>query len=409
MNYKINKTQSQSMLHSFLFEPNVYMCLLASLKGDITAEEIEAAVEKAYTQNETTMSKVILEGGKVYFQNMPRTGCRVFKDNRSWQEIRKECERNAFKIDEGELFRTYIIEEEKGYTLMMMVHHIAADGKAMVIVLGDILNNLAGREVEFKPLTSEGSELIPADQEVSFPIMFLIRYLNRIWQKTGRMFGWEDYYEIHKRFWEVWESEVRFENIGKEELEQIKEECKEKGITVNSYMMAKILEMHPEYLNVCFPISLRKENRSITNRVLLVKTDFKYNLKRTFWENAGKLHNITREFIENKDKKYDMALRVRWMDTGLWDSSLMYTFCGYENKVSKLLAELIGYSGKRKTHLTVTNLTNIEVDRDYGRFQVKSVAAIAPTMSAGKNVVCIGTFDGKMTIAYTKMKRKKQL
>ena len=409
MNYKINKTQSQSMLHSFLFEPNVYMCLLASLKGDITAEEIEAAVEKAYTQNETTMSKVILEEGKVYFQNMPRTGCRVFRDNRRWQEIRKECERNAFKINEGELFRTYIIEEEKGYTLMMMVHHIAADGKAMVIVLGDILNNLAGREVEFKPLTSDGSELIPADQEVSFPIMFLIRYLNRIWQKTGRRFGWEDYYEIHKRFWEVWESEVRFENIGKEELEQIKEECKEKNITVNSYMMTKILEKHPEYLNVCFPISLRRENRSVTNRVLLVKTNFKYNLKRTFWENAGKLHNITREFIENKDKKYDMALRVRWMDTGLLDSSLMYTFCGYENKVSKLLAELIGYSGKRKTHLTVTNLTNIEVDKDYGRFQVKSVAAIAPTMSAGKNVVCIGTFDGKMTIAYTKMKRKKQL
>lgn len=409
MNYKINKTQSQSMLHSFLFEPNVYMCLLASLKGDITAEEIEAAVEKAYTQNETTMSKVILEEGKVYFQNMPRTGCRVFRDNRSWQEIRKECERNTFKINEGELFRTYIIEEEKGYTLMMMVHHIAADGKAMMIVLGDILNNLAGREVEFKPLTSEGSELIPADQEVSFPIMFLIRYLNRIWQKTGRRFGWEDYYEIHKRFWEVWESEVRFENIGKEELEQIKEECKEKNITVNSYMMTKILEKHPEYLNVCFPISLRRENRSVTNRVLLVKTNFKYNLKRTFWENAGKLHNITREFIENKDKKYDMALRVRWMDTGLLDSSLMYTFCGYENKVSKLLAELIGYSGKRKTHLTVTNLTNIEVDKDYGRFQVKSVTAIAPTMSAGKNVVCIGTFDGKMTIAYTKMKRKKQL
>ena len=406
MNYKINKTQSQSMLHSFLFEPNVYMCLLASLKGDITAEEIEAAVEKAYTQNETTMSKVILEEGKVYFQNMPRTGCRVFRDNRNWQEIRKECERNAFKINEGELFRTYIIEEEKGYTLMMMVHHIAADGKAMVIVLGDILNNLAGREVEFKPLTSEGSELIPADQEVSFPIMFLIRYLNRIWQKTGRMFGWEDYYEIHKRFWEVWESEVRFENIGKEELEQIKEECKEKGITVNSYMMAKILKKHPEYRNVCFPISLRRENRSITNRVLLVKTDFKYNVKKTFWENAEKLHNIAREFIENKDKRNDLALRVRWMEPTLLDSSLMYTFCGYQNKVSKLVAELIGYSGKRKTHLTVTNLTNLEIEQDYGKFQVKNVAAIAPTMSAGKNVICIGTFDGKMTIAYTKMKKR---
>ena len=70
MEHKINKTQSQSMLHSFLFEPNVYMCLLVSLEGNITAEEIEAAVQKAYTQNETTMSKIILDGENVYFQNM---------------------------------------------------------------------------------------------------------------------------------------------------------------------------------------------------------------------------------------------------------------------------------------------------------------------------------------------------
>lgn len=406
MEHKINKTQSQSMLHSFLFEPNVYMCLLVSLEGNITAEEIEAAVQKAYTQNETTMSKIILDGENVYFQNMHQTGCRVFRDNRSWREIRKECEKNAFKINEGEFFRTYIIEEEKGYTLMMMVHHIAADGKAMVILLNDILSNLAGRKVEFKPLTSEGSELVPRDKEVSFPIMTLIRYLNHIWHKTGKIFTWEDYFNIHKRFWEVWESEVRFEDIGREELSQIKEECKEKGITVNSYMMAKILKKHPEYHNVCFPISLRRENRSITNRVLLVKTDFKYNVKKTFWENAEKLHNISREFIENKDKKYDMALRVRWIEPGLLDSCLMYTFCGYQNKVSKLLAELIGYSGKRKTHLTVTNLTNLEIEQDYGKFQVKNVIPIAPTMSAGKNVICIGTFDEKMTIAYTKMKRK---
>ena len=406
MEYKIYKTLSQSMLHTFLFEPNVYMCSVTSLEGDITAEEIENAVKKAYTQNETTMSKVILEEGNVYFQNIPQTGCTVFRDNRDWQIIRKECEKKAFRINEGELFRTYIIEEEKGYTLLMMVHHIASDGKGMLIVLEDILNNLAGREVEFKPLTIEGSELIPTDKEVAFPIMVFIRYLNYLWKKTGRMFGWEDYYEIHKRFWDAWESEVSFENVGKEELERIKGECKEKDITVNSYMMAKILKKHPEYHNVCFPISLRRENRSIINRVVLVKTNFKYNVKKTFWENAGKLHNIARQFIENKEKQYDMALRVRWMDTGLLDSCLMYTFCGYQNKVSKLLAELIGYSGKRKTHLTVTNLTNIEIGQDYGKFQVKKVTAIAPTMSAGKNVMCIGTFDGQMTIAHTKMIRR---
>lgn len=403
MKDKINKTQSQPLLHSFLFEPNVYMCLLVSLKGSITVEEIEEATKKAYTQNETTMSKVILEEGKAYFQNMDETGCKVFVDSRPWREIMKDSEKKAFKINEGELFRTFILPEEKGYTLFMMVHHIAADGKAMVLVMEDILKNLAGKEVEYKPLSNDGSEVIPADRKGSCVIMSLIKYLNYRWKKSGKFFNWEDYYKIHEKFWETRESKVRFETLEKEELHQIKEECKEQGITVNSYMMAKILKKNPEYHNVCFPISLRKENRSISNRVIMVKTDFKYRVKQTFGENTKRLHKTARQYIENENKRYEIALRVRWMEPTLLDGGLMYSFCGYKNKVAKLIAELIGYVGKRKTHLTVTNLTNLEVEQDYGRFQVENMVAIAPTMSACENVICIGTFQGKMNIAYTKI------
>ena len=100
------------MMHAFLFDPCVYMCTVISLKGELWEEEIEEAVKKAYTQNETTMSKVILKNGNAYYQNMPKTGCKVFRDLRPWQEIMQESELEPFKISEGELFRTYIIPEE---------------------------------------------------------------------------------------------------------------------------------------------------------------------------------------------------------------------------------------------------------------------------------------------------------
>ena len=63
----MNTTQSQPLLHSFLFDPNSYMYLVVSLSGELTIKELVSAVEKAYTQNETTMSKVILENGNAYF------------------------------------------------------------------------------------------------------------------------------------------------------------------------------------------------------------------------------------------------------------------------------------------------------------------------------------------------------
>lgn len=401
MEYNINKSQSQPMMHAFLFDPCVYMCVLISLKGDIREEEIEEAAKKAYTQNETTMSKVILENGNAYFKNMPQTGCKVFKDHRPWRDIMQESEREPFKIHEGELFRTYIIPEEERYTLLLMVHHIAADGKAMVMVLGDILKNLAGKEVKYKPLDNVGVEPIPTNAKPSFWIASAIRYLNRGWKKSGRVFGWEDYYMVHKKFWETGRTEVRFETIEKEELERMKEECRDNGITVNSYMITKILKEHPEYQTFCFPISLRKDNRSVSNRAFMVRPNYRYNRKKSFWDNAKKIHKIAKLYMEDERKKFEVSIRVRWIEPTLLDSCLMYTYGGYQNKASKTMAELIGYTGKNKTHLTVTNLTKLELEWEYGRFKVEDVAAIAPVMSATKEVICIETFQDKMTIAHS--------
>ena len=404
MKYKINKTQSQPMMHAFLFDPCVYMRALLSLKGDITADEIEEAAHKAYTQNETTMSKVILENGNAYYQNMKETGCTVFRDSRPWQEIMQESEREPFKIDEGELFRTYIIPKENGYTLLMMVHHIAADGKAMLMVLEDLVNNLAGVEVEYKPLDNTGTETFPVNRKPSLLFSSIINYLNRQWKKSGRVFDWEDYYKVHKNFWKNRSTEVSFETIEKEELARIKEECKEHGITVNSYMMAKILEKHPEYQTFAFPISLRKDNSAVSNKAYMVRPNYKYNHQKSFMDNAKEIHKIARRYMEDEKKRYEVSIRVRFIEPTLLDSCLMYAFGGYRNKVSKMMAESIGYVGKNKTNVTITNLTNLHFKQNYGRFQVDEVFTIAPVMSATKEVVCISTFKSKMTIAYSKIK-----
>ena len=56
---------------SFLFDPNIYMTVVVTIEGEVGEEEICEAVKKAYTQNQTTMSKVVLdEQGKVYLEEM---------------------------------------------------------------------------------------------------------------------------------------------------------------------------------------------------------------------------------------------------------------------------------------------------------------------------------------------------
>ena len=190
MTDKRNESQTQALLHCFLFEPSIYTAMVAIVKGEITAEEIKEAVEKAYTQNETTMSKVVLENGNAYFQKIPQTGCKVFIEERDWRDIMHESEKNTFRINEGELFRIYIIPNhaKQEYTIFMMAHHIAGDGKALLMLLEDILSALAGKQTEYRYLNKEGVILPPAGLKYPFWIQALLTYLNRMWKKQGKYF-----------------------------------------------------------------------------------------------------------------------------------------------------------------------------------------------------------------------------
>ncbi|MBR2046042.1 MAG: hypothetical protein IJ958_07900, partial [Agathobacter sp.] len=194
-----NLTQGQQLVHCFLLDPKVYISLVAKLKGNITIEEIMNAVTKAYTQNETTMSKIVFENGNVYFEKMAQTGCKVFVDSREWLDIMHENEKNAFRINEGELFRIFIIpnEEMQEYTLFMMAHHIIGDGKSLLLLLEDILANISGKEVEYRPLNNDGAQLPANGIKSAFIVRVVLKMLNRMWNKEGKVFNWEDYFYIH--------------------------------------------------------------------------------------------------------------------------------------------------------------------------------------------------------------------
>ncbi len=406
-----NLSQRQQLMHCFLFEPSVYISLLATLKGEITTKEVKEAVKKAYTQNETTMSKIVLEDGNAYFVKMVETGCKVFIDSRDWQDIMYENEKNAFRLNEGELFRIFIIPNQKKqeYTLFLMAHHIIGDGKSLLFMLEDILANLSGQEVKYRPLDNAGILLPSKMIKPQFMVRSFIKLLNHMWRKERKVFGWQDYFYVHEQFWKNRKSAVRLEYREGEELAHIKRTCKELGITVNSYMVAEVLKKHPEYENYSLTLSIRGENRSISNKVATLKLEYMYDTQKDFSENAKQIHAQIKEHLEDDKKKFAIFYNVKEMDHNLMDGALMYTHAGYQSKAAEILAGQIGYSGKSKTRTCVTNLNKIQIQSDYGRFHLENVFGIAACMSAVEQVICVGTYQNKMTIAYTDIVKENEV
>ena len=403
MDRHINKSQQQKILHCFLLEPNIYISAVMTLKRkrDVSVEEIKEAVEKAYTKNETTMSKIVLDNNEIYFENMSETGCKVFIEQRDWVDILHENEKKTFKINEGELVRTFIIDgKDDSVCVFIMAHHIVGDGHSLVLLAQDILSCLAKETVEYKPLNNDNEEMLPSSVKCSFLVKAIINYLNRQWRKNGKIFTWEDYFKVHNKFWKNRQSHIE-KTVISEELQEIKANSKRIGVTVNSYIIAKQMEKTPEYETVGIPISYRGKNRSLANKVIVIRMKYKYDKNISFEENAKKIHKIIQKILENPSKKYFISKSIKSFELGLMDGVLLAKHTGYQNKAAKKATGLMGMSEKNQTHLAVTNLGNIDLKTEYDSFRLQEFDAIAASMSTTKDVIALCTIENRMTICFS--------
>lgn len=407
MEKRVNKSQAQQLLHYFLFDPNIYVSVVMTLKkkSNISTNEVKLAIEKAYTQNETTISKVVLDNGEAYFENMSETGCKVYVDNRNWIDILNENEKKTFKINEGELIRSFITDGDDEISIFIMAHHIVGDGSSLVIFAQDILSNLAGEEVEYKALNNEGIEPIPSKIKYPFKKKFGIKLLNGQWKKTGKVFDWADYYNIHEQFWKNRQTFIETTTIEEEELLKIKDECKKLGITMNSYIVAKQLEKAPENRIIGIPASYRGSNKSLCNIVAAMKINYTYNTDISFEENAKEIHKIIKDSLEDPSKKYFVVKSFELFDYNLVDGALMARYAGYNNDMAKKMVDVIGMDGENKTQLGVTNLAKINLKSEYDTFKVQDFEVHAASMSTTKDVVSVCTLDNRMKLCSVKVKK----
>lgn len=407
MNGNINKSQPQELLHYFLFDPNIYTAVTLTLKRkneDLSVEKIKNAVEKAYTQNETTMSKIVLDNGNAYFENMPETGCKVFVDQRDCLDILNENQKNTFKINEGEFIRTFIIDGKDEISVFIMAHHIVGDGYSLVLFAQDILSNLAGEAVEYKPLNNQNDEVVP-NIKYPFKKKLGIKLLNAQWKKTGKVFAWEDYYDIHRKFWENRQTEVSTTTISEDELLKMKEESKELGITINSYIVAKYVEKNPEYELIGIPVSYRGSNRSLANKIAAMRVRYHYNTEASFEENAKAIHAIIKDSIEDPSKKFYIVKSIELFAPTLVDGALMAKYAGYENETAEKMTSVMAMTGENKTHLGITNLANINLKSEYDSFKVQDVKCLAASMATTRDVLTVCTFENRMNLCFSIVKK----
>ena len=387
-----------------LFEPNVYISMVVKISGMVSKEAVREAVEKAYEANEATMSRIVMEdGGDAYYEKMESSGCKFFFDSRSFITIIKESEKNPFAIQKGELVRTYLTIENQEMVLLIHAHHLVGDGKSILILVKDVVDGLSGKQPEYKPMFLIDQRFLRKKAKLRLGIRLALKNVNRKWEKVGKAFTWEDYYDVHKRYWESHSSEIEVKTYSANEL---KKNCKN-GATLNSYLITDFLRKTTESKVVGIPVNIREEDNGMSNQTSGISIKCQCQTDKSFEENLSIIHKEIYKMIRNVNMKYFILLFMGQLSPSLVDSILLQTHGCYQNKLSKKMAGIMGYIGKEGRDLGVTNLTRINIPNDYGSFRIEDILFIPPKVSYTRNVVGVCTYGDNLTVCHHKMKRQK--
>lgn len=383
-----------------LFEPNVYISMIVKIEGVVTKEDIRKAVERAYKANEATMSKIVLEdNGNAYYETMERSGCKFFSGEGNWRNLINESEKTPFAIHQGELVRVFATEENQQIVLLIHAHHLVGDGKSILILVGDIVKSLAGEALTYKPMLLADRNFLEKRARLMPGIKLAIKKVNQKWEKVGKTFTWDDYYLIHKKYWEEHSSRLDVQTF---RVEEIKAQCKN-NVTINSFLISGLLKKYPERKTVGIPVSIREEDAGMSNQTSGIAIKYQYNPRISFEKNSIKFHKKIYKKIKNEAMKYFVLLFMEQLSPSLIDAVLLQTHACYQNKLAKKMAKVMGYIGKKERDLGVTNLNIIDIKSQYGNFRIEDILFVPPKVSYAKCIFGISTYGDKLTVAHHKM------
>lgn len=384
-----------------LFEPNAAITFCVKISSRGSAEDLASAVKSAYEANESTTSRIVLKSdGTAFYEKLSHSGCKVEIIQNDWQEIIRKNEKIPFDLKGGELVRSFVIPYQKEWILLIMAHHLAGDGKAIVYLIESIMKALSGSKLEYKPLSLLTRKMLRQNKQLPFLIKLYIAFRNKKWQKMGSpVFTWEDYNKIHSSYWKKVTSYIQCKKFSVDETARIKERAKQLGVSVNSYIVTAFLQADRRNRVVGIPVSIRGNgDKSMTNLTSGISITHCFSEKNTFAENAGQVHRKINSAIGKK--RWFVLQFVSGFSPAMIDGVLLNTHNCCQYPLLKKMAEVMGYTGNAKRDLGITNLTILDIPMVYGENKIEEIIFVPPAVSYSENIIGVLTAGGEMMITY---------
>ena len=283
-----------------------------------------------------------------------------------------------------------------GICFLLVFHHLLADGRGAFGLVRELADCYAGgkepRFAEEKLIAS--AEEFPKESRMPFISRFLISRANRNQAKEQKILSYPEYHAFADAFVKQDRVAYSVSRTGAEEVEKLRQVCRGNGVTLNDYLLAKMMT-EDQTEKVIMACDLRNRLGCYTEGALgNYSTAFSVAVKETEtdpFELAKAVHKQVQQKMNRLQDLYLVLQCYANLDPAVLDAAFMACRGDYPSKPGKFVGSMFfGFDASKG--YSITNLGAVESKT------ILSAFFIPPASPAIRKTQGILTVNGQMTV-----------
>lgn len=227
--------------------PNMHFGIMAKIESNYNEGQLRKSIDTLQKAHPFLQSLIAEETdtGRFYYQiqdglNIPVL---VKEEAALWQQDYEEISVRGWNVKQECLLKIVVYPNENEFQILFIVHHLLCDGRGLLQLAEEFAELYANGVIpQFAPerLIQHLNDL-PSNSDLPLISKLIIGNANRRWKKEGKQVMYEEYSVFERDYIQKHKMKREIFTVCNQELEEILTLCKQHSVTVNNWLIAKMM------------------------------------------------------------------------------------------------------------------------------------------------------------------------
>lgn len=381
--------------------PNMHFGIMAKIESNYNEEQIRQSIDILQKAHPFLHSLITDEKdtGRIYYQiqdylNIP---VMVKEEVALWQRDYEEISVQGWNVKKECLLKVVVYPKGSEFQILFIAHHLLCDGRGLLQLVEEFAGHyINGVIPQFAPEhLIQGLNDLPPNSDLPFISKLIINDVNRRWKKEGQQVKYEEDYSTFERVY-ILKHKIKREifTVCNRELEEIQTLCRQQNITVNDWLIAKMM-LEENTNKVIIAADIRNQTKCYKQGAMgNYSTAFSVSVKKNGENVIALAKRVASQVIsicQHPQKEMLVLACYIHMLPGLIDAVAISTLGDFESKSGTFVGRnMFGYGSQND--YSVTNLGKIQSNI------IAEAVFIPPASPANKKIWGVLTVNNHMKI-----------